>query len=208
MKIEETRQKMSEARKGRFGGENAYWFGKHLTEETRRKLSEANKGRFDGEKNPMFGIHLIGEKNHFCGKHHLEKSRQKMSEARKGRFGGEKSPTWKGGISFEPYCPKFNKDFKERVRILFDRKCFECNMSEEENGKKLSVHHVNYDKMMCCDDTPPLFVPLCQSCHTKTNNNRVEWEAHFIEKLMAEKNGKCYFTKDEVENSLLRWKIL
>lgn len=38
---EETRMKMSEARKG----EKAYWFGKHHSEEYRKKLSQSHKGK-------------------------------------------------------------------------------------------------------------------------------------------------------------------
>lgn len=53
---EETRRKMSEAKKG-----------KSLSEETKRKMSQVRKG----EKNPNFG------------KHHSEEARRKMSEARK-----------------------------------------------------------------------------------------------------------------------------
>lgn len=53
---EETRRKMSEAKKG-----------KPLSEETKRKMSKVRKG----EKNPNFG------------KHHSEESKRKMSEALK-----------------------------------------------------------------------------------------------------------------------------
>ena len=53
---EETRKKMSEAKKG----ENHPMFGKHISEETRKKMSEANKG-----------------------KPHSEETKRKMSEARK-----------------------------------------------------------------------------------------------------------------------------
>ena len=188
--------------------------GRSLSEETIRKIRE-NHADQKGEKNPNFG--RTGEKHPMFGKHHTEESKRKMRDnhpdcksEKNHMFGrtGEKNSNWKGGLSFEPYCPKFNKDFKERVRILFDRKCFECGKTEEENGKKLDVHHVNYDKMVCCNDVEPLFVALCRCHNSKANGNREWWEAHFIEKLLAEHNGKCYYTKEEVENSLLRWKIL
>jgi hypothetical protein len=65
---------------------------------------------------------------------------------------------WKGGASFEPYCPKFNTNLKERVRDRFDRRCPLCDKQENENiflknGKtrKLSVHHVYTEKMACCE---------------------------------------------------------
>ncbi len=103
---------------------------------------------------------------------------------------GENSPTWKGGISFEPYCPKFNNEFKERVRDFWGRRCGICG--EKENGRKLSVHHVNYNKMVCCDDTPPLFIPTCEVCHGKTNHRREAWEHNLTEYIMIWFDGESY----------------
>jgi predicted DNA-binding protein YlxM (UPF0122 family) len=96
---------------------------------------------------------------------------------------GEKNHSWRGGISFEPYCPKFNEAFKESIREKFDRVCFLCPTTEEENSRKLSVHHVNYNKDCLCDDSECEFVPLCTSCHQKTNFNRDYWEETIMEKL-------------------------
>jgi len=111
---------------------------------------------------------------------------------------GEKSPMWKGGISFEPYCPKFNKRFREKVRKWFDYNCIICG--EPEGKKILRVHHVYYNKQACCEvnvdgeyifnidneqvkviGNPNKFVALCQSCHSKSNANRVYWARYFEE---------------------------
>ena len=54
---DESKQKMSEAMKGKRCGENHPMWGRHLTEEHKRKLSEANKG----ENNPMHGKHRDDE---------------------------------------------------------------------------------------------------------------------------------------------------
>ena len=155
--------------------------GKKASEETKLLLSKMRKGRVS----PMKGKHLT------------EEHKQKQSLALKGKYCGEKSPNWKGGISFEPYCIKFNDEFRERAREFFGRRCFECNKTEKENGKRLSVHHVNYDKETCCNDSIPLFVPLCMKCHNITNENREYWKVHFTNRIMEELNGKCYFTKEE-----------
>lgn len=96
---------------------------------------------------------------------------------------GKNSPTWKGGKSFEPYCHKFNEAFKESVREKFNRVCFLCPTTEEENGKKLAVHHVQYDKDCLCDDSNCEFVPLCNTCHGKTNFNRDYWTDLIMSKL-------------------------
>ena len=133
---------------------------------------------------------------------------RKMAETLTGRT-GESASTWKGGISYLPYCEKFDEDLKERVRIFFDRKCYICGKSEQEQidemikeGKvpirKLDVHHVNYDKMVCCNDVKPLFVPLCRSCHSKTHGNREYWEEFFTISLKCLTHSKCFYTEKEI----------
>lgn len=93
---------------------------------------------------------------------------------------GEDSPNWRGGVSFEPYCYKFNDVLKEKIRDAFDRKCVVCGISESEcmsdmqkAGKrpcKLHVHHIGSDKTQGCNGTEFNLVPLCASCHT-----RIHW---------------------------------
>lgn len=76
---EETRKKMSEARKRRI-----------TTDETRKKLSEAQKKRFVNKENhPMFG-----KPSNMLGKHHSEEARMKMSKTRKGRPSNMKGKHW------------------------------------------------------------------------------------------------------------------
>ena len=103
---------------------------------------------------------------------------------------GEKNPSWNGGTSFLPYCPAFNEKFKEYIRDKFGRVCFLCPKTEKENGRKLSVHHVNYNKdCFCEEDVDCQFVPLCIRCHVKTNRNREFWEKVIISKLHEKING-------------------
>lgn len=106
---------------------------------------------------------------------------------------GENAPTWMGGKSFEPYCPKFTEDIKERVRNHFDRICVYCGKTENENKRKLSVHHVNYDKGQGCTGEW-LLIPLCHSCHAKTNYNRDYWETFFTE-FLKDYNFDCGLNK-------------
>jgi len=117
-------------------------------------------------------------------------------------FRGSRSPNWKGGKTFAPYCHRFNSDLKERVRVFFGRRCFLCNKAEDPHDK-LRVHHINYNKMACCSEGgAPLFVPLCASCHNKTNRskNREYWIELFYNKLMEQTGGKCYLTKQEMRD--------
>ena len=192
---EEARRKMREARVG----ERNYWFGKHHSDTTKKMMSDAQAG----EKNHNFGQHpseetrkkmseaQMGKHGYWTGKKHSSETKKKMSESRK----GERSYYWKGGISFEPYCTKFNDSFKERVRAFFGHICVECGTPQ--NGEKLHVHHCNFNKMSCCDSTIPLFVPLCRSCHTKTGFNREYWEMHFTGIIESYYQGKCYLSEEE-----------
>ena len=116
-----------------------------------------------------------GENHPRYGKHHSEETRKKMSEAKIGKYSGENNPRWKGGISFGKYCKLFNKSFKNSVRDSYHNTCYLCGKTKEEEGKNLAVHHVNYNKDCLCGSTCE-FVPLCASCHAKTNNNRQYWE--------------------------------
>lgn len=111
---------------------------------------------------------------------------------------GENNTNWKGGISFEPYCPKFNEDLKRRIRAFFDNRCVLCGKSSEENnGKNMGCHHVSYDKMICCNGNPVRFSALCISCHGRTNNDRPRWEAMLHRIIDEIYGGRSYYTKDE-----------
>jgi hypothetical protein len=112
-----------------------------------------------------------------------EDHKANLSAAKKGKFCGIDNPNWLGGISFEPYCIKFNATYKREVRTLFGNKCFLCGKSAEENGRALDVHHVNYNKNCGCDETKCVCVPLCVRCHSKTNHKRKYWERKIKNKL-------------------------
>jgi hypothetical protein len=88
---------------------------------------------------------------------------------------GENHPAWRGGISFGKYCQLFNDKFKEKIRNRFGRKCFLCGKDQDEMCRKLSIHHIDYFKASICRGKDWAFVPLCGSCHGKTNYNRHYW---------------------------------
>lgn len=195
----ESKKKMSEAKKG----ENNPMFGKHHSEESRRKMSEINKGKKHSEERKR----KIGESRK--GKTHSEEHKRKISEGEKQYYKdhpetkqrmsdarkGEKSHFWKGGISFEPYCAKFNNQRKEQVRKDFNYICFRCGKTQEEQIEdmierdkqpyKLSVHHVDFDKDRGCNGKKWILIPLCIKCHNWTRFNREESQELFI-KLLEE----------------------
>lgn len=187
---EETKQKIRETMKGTRIGVNHPRYGMHHSEETKKKISSSNLGmrrHWNEESKKKLSISKSGKNNPLFEKKLPEELKIKMGMYSRNL---ERAPNWQGGISFEPYCPKFNKEFKERVRAFFGYKCVECGLSEGE--KKLAIHHVNFNKMSCCDSTKPLFVALCASCHAKTNGNRQYWEKHFTEIIMEYYNGYCF----------------
>ena len=102
---------------------------------------------------------------------------------------GENSPNWNGGSSFEPYSISWNNKLKEEIRIRDNYTCQNpgCNCTQEENlkisGKKLNIHHIDYDKENCEETN---LISLCNSCHMKTHYNREHWKMLFknlIEKM-------------------------
>lgn len=159
--------------------------GKKLTEETKAKISAIQKGR--------------------VGRPHTEETKRKLSQLASCRV-GEKNSHWRGGRSFEPYCPKFNTDLRRRVRSFFEERCVLCGNPRKEGGRDLHVHHVEYNKEACCDGLPVHFAALCHSCHSKTNNDRERWEAMLHRIIDEIYDGRSYYTKEEMKAARLdRW---
>jgi hypothetical protein len=192
----EAKQKLSEMKKGiplpeeTRRRQKEAMLGSHHTEEHKRKIGESGRGRIVSEET------RINMGNAKRGQKHTEDAKRKISKSLTGKYCREKSSNWKGGISFEPYCFKFDEPLHERCRIFFERVCVECGKTEIENKRKMDVHHVNYDKMVCCNDVKPLFVTLCMSCHPKTQRNKQYWEKHFTDMINEKYNGQCYIPKN------------
>lgn len=146
--------------------------GKHCSREVKEKLRIANIGKHPSEESRKKMSASRTGKNHWnYGKHWNDATLAKMSASKK----GEKSANWKGGISYEPYCPKFNRHVKEEIRERFERTCFLCPKREEENKYKLAIHHIDYNKNTLCNGKTWPLVALCLRCHSKTNFNRWYW---------------------------------
>jgi len=91
-------------------------------------------------------------------------------------FKGENHWNWQGGKSFELYPLGWNKTFKEQIRYRDGYKCQICGVPEVECNKKLSIHHIDYNKENL---KPKNLISLCQSCHVKTNFKRENWKEYF-----------------------------
>lgn len=187
----ETRLKMSKIHKGR----------KH-TDETKQKISDSHKNRppvsketgrkisesLTGRTSPLLGRPISeehrqkisdanqGENNGFYGKHHSKKTRRQISATKRCIAYDE----WESFAKEYSYCPKFNEKCRESNREKYGRKCFLCGKNEEENGTKLSVHHVDMNREQGCGYEWKL-VPLCASCHGKAHSK--QWKSR-IEYLL------------------------
>jgi 5-methylcytosine-specific restriction endonuclease McrA len=92
----------------------------------------------------------------------------------------ENHHNWRGGKSYEPYTPSFDKQTKERVRVRDNFQCQLCGIPELECYEHLHIHHIDYDKKNC--DIKNL-ISLCRSCHCKTIYHRDYWNNYFTEKI-------------------------
>lgn len=198
MKRPEVREKVSK----QFTGRKNPWMAGDKSPSKRPEVKAKRRASVLGKKRPEISKALKGKSK-------PEGFGEKVSKTLKGKpkpwqvgkknhmYGktGENHPNWNGGSSFEPYCHLFNEEFKERVREFWGRKCGICDKSEEENGRKLSVHHVSYNKEDCCLEVVPLFIPTCNSCHSKTNNNREYWKNILTNYIMIYFNGESFIPK-------------
>jgi hypothetical protein len=109
---------------------------------------------------------------------------------------------WYGNVDYYTrprYCELWTKKLRERVRAFFNYRCVECG-TKQTRKRKLSVHHVNYNKKTCCDGSPRLLVALCTKCHSKTNINRTFWSNHFTNIINISFGGKCYMSEEEYDD--------
>lgn len=201
-RTEEQRKRYSESHKGQKAwnkglkgwnnGVNNPFYGKKHTEETRQKQADAKKGIKQTEAT------IEKRRIKTKGKKRTEETRQKISLANKGNppwnkglrgvQSGPKAPNWQGGISFEPYAPEFNKEFKQ---IILERDNYTCQDPNciIENPKRLSVHHIDYNKK---NNNPENLIILCEFCHCKTNGkNKRQYFTEFYQNIMMGKLMEC-----------------
>jgi hypothetical protein len=165
----ETRRKIGEANKGR----PSHRKGAKHTAEARAKMSEAALRRFAESAHPLLGRALSDEHRNKISKTMIER---RIGIGRKGTVPrGERNPNWRGGVSFEPYPTDWTSDLKESIRRRDGYACRLCGKTQDENGSKLDVHHIDYDKGNL---DPQNLISLCVSCHRKTNGARLYWQCN------------------------------
>lgn len=167
--------------RAKFIGENNPMYGKTPSETTKakqkawwtlEKRAEASSAKM-GKNNPNFGKTFT----------HTEKSKSKIRAAwtpekraaKSAIMRGENNLFWNGGISFEPYCPRFNSQLKEQIRNRDNRTCVLCGKGEIQNGRRLCVHHIDGDKMQGCNGKRWYLCSLCISCNSKKDTVEKEF---------------------------------
>lgn len=98
---------------------------------------------------------------------------------------GENSHNWKGGISFEPYCPVWkDKEYKKDIKERDGNRCLNPYCSKTD--KRLHIHHINYIKKDC---SPNNLITLCGSCNSKANYDR-EWHEFWYKAIIDKRYNR------------------
>lgn len=165
--LERFKDGMPEETKAKIKKNNAhYWLGKTVPREIVEKQRNARTYR-RGEDSPIYGTHPS------------EETRKKESESHTGKT-GELASNWQGGKSFELYPSEWTETLREAARRRDNYVCQECGKTQEEElkelGRKLSVHHLDYDKKNCNSDN---LLTACTSCNAKFNSRREYWKEYF-----------------------------
>jgi len=123
-----------------------------------------------------------------CGaKHTWQTVPEKLKAAQNAhRPCGAKHHAWRGGISFEPYPVTWTRSFKKEIHKRDGHACALCGKTKEPCSRKLSVHHIDYDKENLDPDN---LILLCGRCHGVTNTDREFW-TEWLGQLIANHTSK------------------
>jgi hypothetical protein len=139
------------------------------------------------------------------GHHHSEETKRILSEKSKANnpkfwLGKKYSDAHRNKLSLSHggsgikhkviYPGMFNKSLKFESKCFWENKCFLCGST----SKSLVIHHIDYNKMNSNDLAN--LIPLCRSCHSKTNVKRLRsfWKNYF------EEETRIIFDLDDFEN--------
>lgn len=166
-----------------------HMYGKKQTPESNEKRSKSLMGRTVSEyARNQVRLSRLGKKSSDKTKKLISLNHADVSK--------DKNPNWRDGSSFLPYCHKFNKQLKNKIRERDNKTCQLC--ATPENGHKHGIHHIHYDKENCNPD----LITLCRGCNAKVNFNRDYYESLFMNKL--NERGLLFWTqhnnKDGVNN--------
>lgn len=88
---------------------------------------------------------------------------------------GENNPSWNGGLSRSPYPYNWSSISKS----IIERDGSVCmNPSCGSTDKRITVHHIDYDKMNC---DPSNLISVCETCNSVANFGRSKWYEYYME---------------------------
>lgn len=100
---------------------------------------------------------------------------------------GPNNQNWKGGVSKDPYCDLWNiKEFKEMIKAREGYKCINPYCSGKST--RLSIHHINYNKLDCDKEN---LISICASCNSAANKDR-EWHTAWYQAIMYRRYEYLY----------------
>jgi group I intron endonuclease len=112
--LPEVIEKINKKKKGKWSGENSYYWGKKLSEETKKKISDNKKKTMKGSGNPMYG------------RKHTEETKEKLRQKRLEYYEN-------GGTAFNK-GKHLSEETKEKLRQAAKRQ-FLNGMSKETKLK-------------------------------------------------------------------------
>lgn len=104
---------------------------------------------------------------------------------------GPASSSWKGGISFEPYCEAWkDKEYKQDIKDRDGNKCLNpyCDSPDKND---LSIHHIDFNKKNCHPDN---LITVCRSCNSRANKDR-DWHKAWYQAIMNKRYNYKYKSK-------------
>lgn len=181
---EESKQKMSEAKRGIKISP--------MSEEHKRKISESTKGV---EKTPHYGRSCSEETRHKISESKTGKNIGPLSEEHKRKISaghqGIPLEEWNGFVAYEPYCSLFNMRKKEEIRNKYLRTCIISGESLLQTGRRLTVHHVDNNKQQGCDGAKWRLVPITKGWNNKLRNKQASLLLNLL--LIQNKQAQIYY---------------
>lgn len=162
----ETDCRVAENAKALVGVKHGVAWNKGLTKETYPNLAHSEEQK-----------KKCGDKTR--GKTHKEiygDNSERIKQCIRNSLLGEKSPNWNGGSSYLPYSTDWTDDLRECIRKRDGNVCQLCGKTQEENKRRMAVHHIDYIKEHC---DPENLITLCNKCNSKVNSGRKTWTRFF-----------------------------
>jgi len=153
--------------------------------EVRKKISNSREGRpsWNEGLTKETDERVAGQAKKLAGRKKTSDHNRKNSEGMRryylehpGVRRGKNNSNWQEGIGNLPYPFNFNAELKTLIRKRDDNTCQLCSKTEEQEGRNLCIHHIDYIKENL---DPWNLVTLCRSCNAKVNFKREYWTKFF-----------------------------